>query len=82
MREEHLVVQGHDFTITCEASGNPRPTIKWTKVHESLGDNVHQSGNVLRISSARPDNRGVYVCVAENNVASDQASTYIEIERK
>uniref|UniRef100_T1PLQ8 Basement membrane-specific heparan sulfate proteoglycan core protein n=1 Tax=Musca domestica TaxID=7370 RepID=T1PLQ8_MUSDO len=80
MREEHLVVQGHDFTITCEASGNPRPTIKWTKVHESLGDNVHQSGNVLRISSARPDNRGVYVCVAENNVASDQASTYIEIE--
>ncbi|XP_061400156.1 basement membrane-specific heparan sulfate proteoglycan core protein-like [Musca vetustissima] len=80
MREEHLVIQGHDFTITCEASGTPRPTIKWTKVHESLGDNVHQTGNVLRISSARPDNRGVYVCVAENNVASDQASTYIEIE--
>ncbi|XP_073829721.1 terribly reduced optic lobes isoform X13 [Musca autumnalis] len=80
MREEHLVIQGHDFTIACEASGNPRPTIKWTKVHESLGDNVHQSGNVLRINSARPDNRGVYVCVAENSVAADQASTYIEIE--
>ncbi|XP_037811627.1 basement membrane-specific heparan sulfate proteoglycan core protein-like isoform X4 [Lucilia sericata] len=78
--EENRVIQGHDFTITCEASGTPYPTIRWTKVHESLGDNVHQSGNVLRIMNARPDNRGIYLCIVENEAGSDQTSTFIDIE--
>ncbi|KAI8120669.1 Basement membrane-specific heparan sulfate proteoglycan core protein [Lucilia cuprina] len=78
--EENRVIQGHDFTITCEASGTPYPTIRWTKVHESLGDNVHQSGNVLRIMNARPDNRGIYLCIVENEAGTDQTSTFIDIE--
>ncbi|XP_075155739.1 terribly reduced optic lobes isoform X4 [Haematobia irritans] len=80
LSEENMVVQGRDFSVTCEASGNPRPTIRWTKVHESLGDNVHQNGNVLRITSARPDNRGIYLCIAENEAGTDQTSTFIDIE--
>ncbi|XP_065366162.1 basement membrane-specific heparan sulfate proteoglycan core protein isoform X5 [Calliphora vicina] len=78
--EENRVIQGHDFTITCEATGTPYPTIRWTKVHESLGDNVHQTGNVLRIMNARPDNRGIYLCIAENEGGNDQTSTFIDIE--
>lgn len=80
--EENRVIQGRDFTITCEASGSPYPAIKWIKVHETLGDNVHQTGNVLRIMNSRPDNRGVYVCIAENEAGSDQSNTFIDIERK
>lgn len=80
--EENRVIQGHDFTITCDATGTPYPTIRWTKVHESLGDNVHQTGNVLRIMNARPDNRGIYLCIAENEGGNDQSSTFIDIERK
>ncbi|KAL9883916.1 terribly reduced optic lobes isoform 28-T30 [Glossina fuscipes fuscipes] len=78
--EENLIIQGHDFSITCEASGTPYPSIKWTKVHESLGDNVQQTGSVLRIMNARPDNRGVYLCIAENSAGHDQASTVVDIE--
>ncbi|KAM7349812.1 terribly reduced optic lobes isoform 24-T24 [Cochliomyia hominivorax] len=78
--EEHRVIQGHDFSITCEATGTPYPSIKWTKVHESLGDNVHQSGNVLRIINARPDNRGIYLCIVENEAGNDQTSTFVDIE--
>lgn len=80
--EENLIIQGQDFSVTCEASGTPYPSIKWTKVHEALGDNVHQTGNVLRIMNARPDNRGVYLCIAENVAGHDQSSTVVDIERK
>lgn len=82
LAEQQTVIQGQDFTITCEASGTPRPTIRWTKVHESLGDNVHQNGNVLRITNARTDNRGIYLCIAENEGGTDQTNVFIDIERK
>lgn len=47
-----------------------------------MAANVHQTGNVLRIINAIPDNRGVYVCTAENPHGSDQSSTSIDVERK
>lgn len=80
--EENRIIQGKDFSITCEASGSPYPSIKWTKVHESMADNVHLTGNVLRIINARPENRGMYVCIAENSAGTDQSNTIIDIERK
>jgi hypothetical protein len=54
-------------------------------VYQSGGElesNARQTGNVLRILNARPENNGVYVCLASNNAGSDQAATIIEIERK
>ncbi|XP_037931811.1 basement membrane-specific heparan sulfate proteoglycan core protein [Teleopsis dalmanni] len=80
MKEENNVIQGQDFTITCEATGTPYPNIKWTKVHEPMADNVHQTGNVLRIINARSENRGMYLCIAENSVGTDQANTIIDVE--
>ncbi|XP_034667240.1 basement membrane-specific heparan sulfate proteoglycan core protein isoform X9 [Drosophila subobscura] len=74
------IEQGRDFSITCEASGTPYPSIKWTKVHDHLATNVHVSGNVLSIYDARPENRGPYSCIAENIHGSDQSSTNIDIE--
>lgn len=32
--------------------------------------------------NARPDNRGIYLCIAENDGGNDQTSTFIDIERK
>uniref|UniRef100_A0A0A1XDP6 Basement membrane-specific heparan sulfate proteoglycan core protein n=1 Tax=Zeugodacus cucurbitae TaxID=28588 RepID=A0A0A1XDP6_ZEUCU len=78
--DQNRIIQGQDFSITCEATGSPYPSIKWTKVHEALGDNVQQSGNVLRIINARPDNRGMYVCVAESIAGSDESNTIIDVE--
>ncbi|XP_070144253.1 basement membrane-specific heparan sulfate proteoglycan core protein isoform X4 [Drosophila kikkawai] len=79
--EELIVVeQGRDLSVTCEASGSPRPSVKWTKVHDQMANNVHVSGNVLTIYAARPENRGPYSCIAENIHGSDQSSTIIDIE--
>ncbi|SPP89180.1 blast:Basement membrane-specific heparan sulfate proteoglycan core protein [Drosophila guanche] len=80
LQELITIEQGRDFSITCEASGTPYPSIKWTKVHDHLATNVHVSGNVLSIYDARPENRGPYSCIAENIHGSDQSSTNIDIE--
>lgn len=76
------VIQGHDFSLACEASGNPVPTVKWQKVHEELDSNVQVNGNILRILNAQSTNRGVYTCVAESADGVVEESTVIDIERK
>lgn len=75
-------VQGSDFSLICEASGNPTPTVKWTKVHEKIDSNIQVNGNVLRILNAQPVNRGVYTCIAESEGGIAEESTVIDIERK
>ncbi|XP_039152495.1 basement membrane-specific heparan sulfate proteoglycan core protein isoform X13 [Drosophila simulans] len=80
LEQNILIIQGEDYSITCEASGSPYPSIKWAKVHDFMPENVHISGNVLTIYGARFENRGVYSCVAENDHGSDLSSTSIDIE--
>lgn len=80
--EQYEIIQGHDFTLICEGSGNPMPRMKWTRVHESFDANTQQNGNSLRILNAEVANRGVYTCIADSDHGSDQASTIIEVERK
>lgn len=81
--EQYIVIQGTDFTLTCEASGNPYPTITWTRIHENnLGSNVQQIGNILKIFNAQPDNRGIYQCTATSNGQTAESSAIIDIDRK
>lgn len=82
LEELYTVVQGSDFTLTCEASGNPYPTVVWAKIHEDLASNCQQVGNLLKIISAQPHNRGIYQCTVTSNGQSTETSTVIDIERK
>lgn len=83
LEELYTIVQGSDYTLTCEASGTPYPTITWKKIHEdSLGANVQQMGNILKITNAQPENRGIYQCMAQSNGQTEETSTIIEIDRK
>ncbi|XP_058452453.1 basement membrane-specific heparan sulfate proteoglycan core protein isoform X2 [Malaya genurostris] len=77
---KHTIVQGTDYTITCEATGNPHPTVKWTLSGKSFSPNVQQSGNTLRILNAQPENGGVYICVAENSEGMDRSYTLVDID--
>ncbi|XP_041563042.1 basement membrane-specific heparan sulfate proteoglycan core protein isoform X19 [Drosophila elegans] len=74
------IIQGQDYSITCEASGTPHPSIKWAKVHDQLAVNVHINSNTLTIYGARPENRGPYSCFAVNSHGTEQSSTNIDIE--
>ncbi|XP_031633879.1 hemicentin-2-like [Contarinia nasturtii] len=80
LEELYTVVQGSEFTLTCEASGYPYPTITWKKIYEdSLGSNVQQIGNTLKMFNAQLENMGIYQCIASNGETAE-SSTVIDIE--
>ncbi|XP_052863350.1 basement membrane-specific heparan sulfate proteoglycan core protein [Anopheles cruzii] len=82
LNKNYMLVQGSDFSLPCEATGTPFPTIKWTLSGKPFESNVQQSSNVLRIFNAQPSNGGVYICVANNEEGMDRAYTVIEIDRR
>lgn len=43
---------------------------------------MRQTGNVLRILNSRPENSGIYICLATNNAGSDQVAIVVEVDRK
>ncbi|XP_058175045.1 basement membrane-specific heparan sulfate proteoglycan core protein [Anopheles ziemanni] len=81
LQNNYVVQQGMDFTLPCDATGLPSPSIQWTTTGSQAG-NVQLSGSVLRIFNAQPSNGGVYVCVATNEEGIDRAYTVVEIDRR
>ncbi|XP_071373120.1 hemicentin-1, partial [Centroberyx affinis] len=65
------VKEKHNITLTCEASGNPVPEIKWLKDGQLLvPDRRHQvfsHGRFLQISVAQVADTGRYSCLASNS---------------
>lgn len=53
-----------DYTMTCEASGKPRPHVHWLR----NGHPLHKSGrNEVEFLRLRPQDSGMYQCIAENH---------------
>uniref|UniRef100_UPI0037E9B6AB hemicentin-1 n=1 Tax=Semicossyphus pulcher TaxID=241346 RepID=UPI0037E9B6AB len=65
------VKEKHNITLSCEASGNPLPEIKWLKDGQLLvPDRRHQvlsHGRFLQISAAQVSDTGRYSCQASNS---------------
>lgn len=43
---------------------------------------VQVDNNILRITHAMPEDRGLYVCTAENIAGRGQAAAILEVERE
>ena len=77
----------HNFTIKCNATGQPLPKFKWYKgdteihrgfVHSNLGDSFAMSQltrNRITLSDS-----GVYRCVATNGGGSDESIATIQVQ--
>ncbi|XP_055680246.1 lachesin-like [Lutzomyia longipalpis] len=75
---EHQLVN-----LECYADGYPRPSITWTREYNALmpGGGHKFSGNILKIASARREDRGTYYCIAENDVGKSNTRTItLEVE--
>ncbi|KAK2193775.1 hypothetical protein NP493_5g02050 [Ridgeia piscesae] len=81
-KERQTVSQGSTATIRCEVTGSPTPAITWSKSRGELGPNHQVDNNILRITHAMPEDRGLYVCTAENIVGRAQAAAILEVERR
>ena len=73
------VTEGDNVTLSCNASGNPVPTISWTR-DESLvssGDQriSFEAGNrQLTITNVNRTDSGQYLCVADNSEGNDTSN--------
>ena len=81
-----------ETTIKCAASGQPQPTVSWkrrlsgTQIEEQLnsgGKFTVRADNSLIISDTRYEDRGIYTCVATNNLVerrTAEASAQLNVQ--
>uniref|UniRef100_A0A8C1UL37 Hemicentin 2 n=1 Tax=Cyprinus carpio TaxID=7962 RepID=A0A8C1UL37_CYPCA len=68
--------EGTPISLFCEASGFPKPTIVWSKVHHSY------SGGSLYIPSPTAEDAGVYVCTATSAVGYTSREMHLSVNSK
>ena len=82
------VIEGQNVNLFCNASGNPVPTITWTRNGSVLTSSVPRisfgaESRELTITSINRADSGEYRCVANNsegNVTSDAATLDVQCE--
>lgn len=77
------VSTGETFTLSCNATGYPTPKISWRRENNGLlpTGGVVAKGNTITIYNATKDDRGIYYCIADNNVGrAPRRSVGVEIE--
>ena len=73
------VIEGDNVTLSCNASGNPEPTISWRRDGSlvSSGDQriSFEAGNrQLTITNVNRADSGEYLCVADNSEGNDTSN--------
>ncbi|XP_034539537.1 neural cell adhesion molecule 1-like [Notolabrus celidotus] len=77
-------------TLTCEASGDPTPTISWsfenrvfTEGEQSLDRNIvvrsHARVSSLTLKNVQFTYAGLYLCSASNSIGQDDQSMFLEV---
>ena len=65
-----------------QVDGDPHPTVRWSKDGDVLesGKRIKVvAGKGLRLLNVHPTDAGVYVCTAENDAGSVEASTWVTV---
>ena len=74
---DKIVTEGNGVTLFRNATGNPPPSIAWTK---EASNTVLPSSETLPLTNLRSgDNGAVYICKVENYLASKEANATITV---
>ena len=69
--------EGENVTLSCNATGNPTPSLSWTKDGSAMHSpriSLSLDNKKLTIANVNRDDSGDYQCVANNSVAAAATS--------
>ena len=73
-----MKTEGENVTLSCNATGNPAPTVSWTKDGSPISNNsrISLSGDnkQLTIRYVSRTDSGEYECVADNSLGNDTSN--------
>ncbi|XP_015822768.1 basement membrane-specific heparan sulfate proteoglycan core protein [Nothobranchius furzeri] len=74
---------GDPVSVECRATGRPRPTVAWQRQGSTLQLVTEETNdvNTLKWAAIRPEDSGVYICQAGNNVGVSEAKVEIIVGR-
>ncbi|KAJ8360629.1 hypothetical protein SKAU_G00171540 [Synaphobranchus kaupii] len=74
------VMLGNSVEFDCQAIGDPKPTVRWSKVGGSLPAHVMVQGGMLKIEQVKGTDAGHYRCTATNDVGSVQSQVVLNVQ--
>ncbi|KAF1610401.1 Obscurin-like protein 1, partial [Eudyptes chrysolophus] len=80
------VQSGADAVLSCQITGDPRPSILWEKdktpIEPSGRFHMEAKGDLysLLVSRATPQDSGLYICKARNSVGETYAAATLKVE--
>ncbi|XP_030109089.1 basement membrane-specific heparan sulfate proteoglycan core protein isoform X1 [Mus musculus] len=81
VEESELTLEaGHTATLHCSATGNPPPTIHWSKLRAPLPWQHRIEGNTLVIPRVAQQDSGQYICNATNSAGHTEATVVLHVE--
>ena len=87
------VTAGHSFSLTCNATGYPVPSIEWTQngtsyimiidpsvatITPTVG--LQSNTNVLVVNNSMVNDTGIYQCIATNVVNTDTQEATVTVQ--
>ncbi|XP_063409056.1 basement membrane-specific heparan sulfate proteoglycan core protein-like [Mytilus trossulus] len=76
------ISEGTNGTIRCNVTGTPQPKITWSKSRGELTERHQVFRETLIITNAQVEDRGVYICRAENTAGLGQDRAIVEVQRR
>ncbi|XP_065291473.1 basement membrane-specific heparan sulfate proteoglycan core protein isoform X27 [Dermacentor albipictus] len=80
--ERQTVRQGEDAKLRCIATGTPTPVIKFAKVGSNFTHRHIVQDDTLTIEQTVVQDRGHYICLAENREGIARATAVLEVDRR
>uniref|UniRef100_A0A8D0XVY6 Basement membrane-specific heparan sulfate proteoglycan core protein n=1 Tax=Sus scrofa TaxID=9823 RepID=A0A8D0XVY6_PIG len=79
------VKEGKAITLECVSAGEPRSSARWTRIGaptnlEQRPHGLLDSHTLLQISSAKPSDAGIYVCLAQNALGTAQKRVEVIVD--
>ncbi|XP_055918691.1 vascular endothelial growth factor receptor 1-like [Eupeodes corollae] len=83
LKDQYNRKLGDSFEFLCKAAGLPKPTITWYRddVKLTISNNtiIMEDNTILKIPYIKPDDEGLYKCVASNRLGNVESSSRVKI---